>query len=112
MLIGLRSISNRPKEEAMMVVRDVYQARYGMGDELVALFKENQATRPELFGEGRILTDASGRFFTVVTEMEVESFAEWELLGSKAAADPEFGDWFARMQPLVETGRREFYQIQ
>jgi len=26
-------------------------------------------------------------------------------------AMPEFGDWFARMMPLVETGRREFYNI-
>jgi hypothetical protein len=24
----------------------------------------------------------------------------------------EFGDWFARMVPLVESGRREFYNIE
>ena len=95
-----------------MVVRDVFQARYGKGDDLVALLKEGQATWPESFGGGRILTDASGRFFTVVTELEVESFADWEGLLSKGVADPKFGEWFARMQSVVESGRREFYQIQ
>jgi len=25
---------------------------------------------------------------------------------------PEFGEWFARMMPLVESGRREFYHIE
>ncbi|NIO72495.1 MAG: hypothetical protein GTN71_26595 [Anaerolineae bacterium] len=59
-----------------------------------------------------ILTDTSGPFFTVVTEEEVESLAEWERRIAEIFAMPEFGDWFARMIPLVESGRREFYNIE
>ena len=59
----------------------------------------------------RILTDASGPFFTVVTELEVESFAVWQQFMAEEFAMPEFGDWFARMMPLVESGRREFYNV-
>ena len=52
----------------MLVERTVFQAKYGHGDELVALFQElNGRIRDEAGGHQalrfRILTDASGRFF-------------------------------------------------
>jgi hypothetical protein len=95
----------------MILVRDVFQAKYGKGGDLVALFKELDE---KLTGQyrSRILTDASGPFFTVVTEMEVESLAKWEQLAAEVFSDPEFGDWFARTTPLVDSGRREFYNIE
>ncbi len=42
----------------------------------------------------------------------MESLAEWERRIAEIFAMPEFGDWFARMIPLVESGRREFYNIE
>ena len=51
----------------MILVRDVFQAKYGRGGELVALFKEAGEKWPAEYAV-RILTDASGPFFTVVTE--------------------------------------------
>jgi hypothetical protein len=98
----------------MLVVRQVFRAKYGRGDELVALFQEfNTRTREEgAAGPSfRILTDASGPFFTVVTEVEVESFAAWEGSFSASMARPWMGDWFGRMMPLVESGSREFYNL-
>ena len=100
----------------MLLVRDVFQAKYGRGDELVALFGEiaehsrHGQHSIELRGN-RTLTDASGPFFTVVTEIEVADFAAWQQFIAEEFAMPEFGDWFARMMPLVESGRREFYNI-
>ena len=100
----------------MLVVRDVFQARYGRGDELVALFKEiaaywEQSDNARALQAFRILTDASGPFFTVVTEIEIESFAVWPEFMAAEFALPQFADWFARMMPLVESGRREFYNL-
>jgi hypothetical protein len=96
----------------MILVRDVFQAKYGKGDELVALFKEaRQKWDPAQRYASRILTDASGPFFTIVTETEAESLAEWERRLSEGFAHPEFGEWFARMTQLVESGRREFYNV-
>ena len=95
----------------MMIVRDVFQAKYGKGGELVALFKE--ASKELRTGYGyRILTDASGPFFTVVTETEVASLADWEKLIAEVFSNPEFGKWFARMEPLVRSGQREFYNVE
>ena len=97
----------------MIIVRDVFQAKYGAGGELVALLKEsNQSWLRVSQYARRIMTDASGPFYTVVTETEVASLAEWEQLVASIFADPEFGRWFERMVPLVESGRREFYNVE
>lgn len=95
----------------MIVVRGVFQAKYGKGGDLVALFKDARQKWPKGYAD-RILTDASGRFFTVVVETDVESLAEWERRSAEFFALPEFGDWFARMTPLVRSGSREFYNIE
>ena len=95
----------------MILVRDVFQAKYGKAGDLVALFKEGQKQWPTQFVE-RILTDASGSFFTVVTEMTVESLAAWEQRAALVFSKPAFGDWFGRMMLLVESGRREFYHLE
>jgi hypothetical protein len=94
----------------MILVRDIFQAKYGQGGELVSLFKEAQRQWPP-YG-GRILTDVSGTFFTVVVETEVESLDQWESAISDVFSKSEFGDWFGRMQKLVESGSREFYRIE
>ena len=98
----------------MLVARQVFQARYGRGDELVALFQElNRRLREEgaTMPGFRILTDASGPFFTVVTEHEIESLAAWEGGFRDTMDRPWMEDWFARMVPLVESGSREFYNV-
>lgn len=94
----------------MIVVRGVFQAKYGRGDELVQLFKEANA----MWSGGRnarILTDLSGPFFTVVTEAEYDSFSAWEANAQEIFGDARFAAWFERMGPLVESGRREFYNL-
>ena len=96
----------------MLIVRQVFRAKYGRGDELVALFKEFNTWMPEAGGAAprfRILTDASGPFFTVVTE--VESLAAWEGRFRESMDRPWMGEWFGRMMPLVELGSREFYNL-
>jgi hypothetical protein len=94
----------------MIIVRDVFQTKYGKGGELVALLKESQQDMPR--GYQRILSDASGPFFTIVTEIEVPSLADWENLMKVVFANPRFNEWFGRMVPLVESGRREFYNVE
>lgn len=92
-----------------IIVRDMFQAKYGKGDELVALFKE--AIEKLGLPVQRIMTDASGQFFTVVTEREVASLAEWESMIQRVFSDARFGPWFQKMTALVDGGRREFYNV-
>jgi hypothetical protein len=100
----------------MLLVRDVFQARYGHGDELVALFKEivadwQSAPRPVALHDHRVLTDASGPFFTVVTELVLDDFTAWERFMAEEFALPQFPVWFERMTAVTESGRREFYNL-
>lgn len=98
----------------MLLARQVFQAKYGRGDALVALFQEFN-TRMQDEGSSmprfRILTDASGPFFTVVTEVEVASFADWEGRFRELMNRPWMGEWFGRMMELVDSGRRDFYTV-
>ena len=97
----------------MILIRDVFQAKYGKGGELVQLFKEAQKQWAEVSPYGNLLlTDLSGPFFTVVTETRVESLSEWQERTARIFARPDFAEWFGRMQGLVESGRREFYTIE
>jgi hypothetical protein len=94
----------------MIIVRDIFQAKYGKGSDLAAHFKETKKWSIQY--SPRILTDMSGSFFTVVTETEFESMAEFEQKSGEIFSTPEFGEWFGRMTELVESGRREFYNIE
>jgi hypothetical protein len=101
------------EDTTMVVVRDVFQAKYGRGDEVVELFKGFYERWPDAFpANTRLYTDLSGPFFTIVTETEVESIDAYEKILQEAFSDPEFGQWFAQMQPLVDSGSREFYTLQ
>jgi len=95
----------------MILVLSIFQAKYGKGGELVALFKEVRELQPAMSVD-RILTDASGPFFTVVTETLVESLGDWERRMAEDFSNSKFEGWFARMMPLVESGRREFYNVE
>jgi hypothetical protein len=98
----------------MLIARQIFRAKYGHSDALVALFKEFNTRMGEVGRTAprfRILTDATGPFYTVVTEVEVESFAAWEGPFNEAMGRPWMGEWFGRMMPLVESGSREFYRV-
>lgn len=95
----------------MIVVRGVFQAKYGKGDELVQLFKESFEMWPMKARNARLLTDLSGPFFTVISDGEYESFTEWQSEGQELFGDPRFAAWFERMTALVDSGRREFYNL-
>jgi hypothetical protein len=89
------------------------QRRYGglEGDRLPGQSGElKKCPRPS----GRnvlILTDLSGPFFTVVSEAEYDSFSAWEANAQAIFGDARFAAWFERMTLLVESGRREFYNL-
>jgi hypothetical protein len=98
----------------MLLVRHVFHAKYGRGDEVMALFKEMNQYMPA-DPSARLMVDASGRFFTFVTENEVESLAAWEKGFAEMMSDtvnqPAVQDLMTRMNDLIDSGSREFYTI-
>ncbi len=99
----------------MIVVRMVFQAKFGKASQVVAGFKRGQEIAREVAGNrarSRILTDLSGPFDTVIQEIEVESLAEWERLRAKMFTDPRFREMQASGPELIEGGRTEYYTIE
>ena len=95
-----------------VLIRDVFQCKYGEGEKLEELFKQ---AMPWLKEAGvtnfMLLEDLSGQFFTIVTEYRVASLAEWERERERTFSDQRFGPWFEEMKKVVESGRREFWHI-
>ncbi len=95
----------------MIIVRDVFQANYSKANEFVALLKEGRQKFPTIYAD-RVLTHASENFYTVVAETIAPSLADWEKRDADLYASSEFGDWYSRMLMLVDSGRREFLNIE
>ncbi|MGH2543747.1 MAG: hypothetical protein ACRDIB_13165 [Ardenticatenaceae bacterium] len=99
----------------MILVRFVCQATFGKASEVVAGFKQSGEITRTLVGpnvRGRILTDLSGPFDTVVQEIEVESLAEWERLRTAIFSNPEFQEVESALPNLIESGQTEYYTIE
>ncbi len=99
----------------MIVVRMVFQAKFGKASEVVAGFKRGQEMIRQVVGDrprARILTDLSGPFDTVVQEIEVESLAEWERLRARLFTDPRFREMQASGPDIIVGGRTEYYTVE
>lgn len=98
----------------MIVERLTFQAKYGRGDELVALLKEAPQGDNVPF-KGRLYTDLTGPMFTVQFEVEYADMAE--LAAADAEQRKEFGtsefqEWFARMVEVTERGERQLLNVE
>ena len=96
----------------MLLIREVFTAKPGQASKLAKLFKKMNMPG------GRIMTDLSGPYNTVVMEMEVKNLAEWEKQmedyksGKQASdMDPQVAEEMSHYTDMYATGRREIYQI-
>ena len=96
----------------MILVRLVFQAKFGKAGQLAREWVQSGRGNSERAGMGRVLTDLSGQFDTVVMEFQVESLAAWEQQRKENFSNPEFAQEFQRSSDLIESGRAEFYTIE
>lgn len=99
----------------MIVVRYVFQAKWGKAGQVIEQFKQREEKFRELAGDNvrmRLLTDLSGPFHTVVQEIELEDFAAWEEFRARMFADPEFASMQSEEDFPYISGRAEFYTLE
>lgn len=92
----------------MILVRVTFQAQFGKAGELVALLKQ----APPQDVHGRVLTDLSGPFDTVVLETVVESLDAYFRQLQELFASSEMSAPMRTMSALIASGHREFYTIE
>jgi hypothetical protein len=96
----------------MFVVRNIFQLRFGKAKEAVPIAKELASINEKLgLPSGRILVDAVADFYTLVFEFPVNSLADLESGSGKVMSNTEWQACYARLIPLVESGRREVLRI-
>jgi hypothetical protein len=99
----------------MVVVRFVFQAKFGTAGQVVEGMKEDLERFKQVVGDdvkARLLTDLSGPFDTIVQEIEMESLAAWEELRAKMFASEEFQEGQETRSLPFQGGRAEFYTLE
>jgi hypothetical protein len=98
----------------MLLVRDVMYCKPGQARSMVQKFLAIAKLSDRLgMPRMRVMTDVSAeRYWTVVSEMEVESLQKYEELGRRSMEMKEFQDVMKGYHDLVDHGRREIYTIE
>lgn len=96
----------------MILVRDVFQLKFGKARDAKELWKEGFKENKQLAEvPHRILTDLTGKAYTIVLEMTFENLGQYEESLKKALSTPEWKNWYAQFVPLVESSYREIFTV-
>ncbi len=99
----------------MVVVRNVFQLKFGKAREAVALIKQGVAIQKRALAgvdfSTRLLTDVTGPNYTLVLELTVPNLATFETSAPRLFGDKEWQANYQQIMPLVESGHREIFTI-
>jgi hypothetical protein len=96
----------------MILVRDVFRLKFGRAKEATALVKEGAIIAKRVgYGAQRQLMDLTGTYYTLVLESTHESLSAWETSLKDTQGAREWGAWYERFKPLVESGYREIFTV-
>ena len=96
----------------MIVVRDVFQLKFGKAREAQALWQEGREfMKGDKMKDMRILTDlAGGPYYTLVMETTYDTLTDFESEMHDTLND-EWRKWYQRFVPLVDGGHREIFNV-
>ena len=101
----------------MVVIRNVFQLKFGKAREAVAIVKEGIAIQQRLSASAgidvrhRVLTDITGPFYTLVLELTVPGIAAFEQSAGTIMGHAEWQANYQKLVPLVESGYREILTV-
>ncbi len=97
----------------MILVREVFQLKFGKAKEAKAAWKEASAIfKKHDLPPSRVLVDLAGQYYMFILETIHPDLAAFELSLRNELAMKEFGEWYqSKFVPLVESGRREMFTI-
>jgi len=96
----------------MILVRDVFQVKFGHMDKVLSALEVARQNNPDRPTTLRVLTDVSGNMFTLVFETKAESVDAHRERMLVAFEDPEMAKAMAEIGQYFESGHREYYNIE
>jgi hypothetical protein len=103
-----------PGEVRMLLIRDIMHCKPGKVRPMFQKFLAMKAVGERTgWGTMRVMTDlCAERYWTLVSEMEVESLEAFMSMGQDPEDEEEFGEIMKDYHDLVIDGRREIYTIE
>ncbi len=96
----------------MIVVRDIFQVKFGRMKEAKELWKEGlKLVSRQSSGRPRLLTDLTGPYYTLVMENTYKDLTDYEASMKRDMSAPDMGAWYQKFTPLVDSGRREIFTL-
>ncbi|MGE5499149.1 MAG: hypothetical protein ACM3Q2_13795 [Syntrophothermus sp.] len=96
----------------MILVRDIFQLKFGKAREAIAVWKEGKEILMSVGHKpDRIMTDLVSDYYTFVLETTFRDLADMEASLQKAFSDERYEKWYQRFVPLAESGHREIFRI-
>lgn len=103
------------KGETMIVVRNIFQLKFGQAKQATELWKQAMAAMKggtHSPSSSRLLTDLAGPpYYTIIFESTFDSLTQFEQFHQAAGSNTAFRDLYAKIIPLTETGRREILTV-
>lgn len=99
----------------MVVIRDIFQVKFGLAKQATELWKqalaELRSAKPGP-STSRLLTDLAGPpFYTLIMESTFDSLSQWEQFHQSARTNASWRELYQKIVPLAEGGRREILTV-
>jgi len=100
--------------DAMLIIREIMYCRPGKIRPLIEKYRAMASYGEDKgWGRMRVMTDVSGeRYWTLVVEIEVESFEDFMKMGENEDDARVLGEIMSGYHDLVESGRREIFTVE
>ena len=101
----------------MVVIRNVFQLKFGKAREAVALVKDGLAVQRQVAASAgmdvkfRVLTDVTGPFYTLVLELTIPSLSAFEQSAPQIMGNAEWQANYQKLQAFVDSGYREIFTV-
>ncbi len=96
----------------MILVRDVFQIDPEQMKTAKSEMKEHREIGKRLgYQIGRVMTDLTGEYYTLVLESEYKNLADYEAALKKIFADAGWQKSHAKFRKMIRGGRREMYTV-
>jgi hypothetical protein len=97
----------------MYLIREVFNCKPGKAKDLVKIFKKAlPLLEKEGIFDGKVMTDISGNYWTVIVHYEVDDIGEFIASIRSETADPAVKEIFNGYMDLLEGGKREIYLLE
>lgn len=96
----------------MILVRDLFQLKFGKAREVKGLWSEmSRLQQKHGHPASRAMFDLVGPYYTFVMESTFDSLAAYEKTIKEMMATSDFAASYQKLVPLVESGRREIFEL-